>query len=98
MVRLKNGHCEKESIAVAFVVQGRCIEGESFVVRHYCRWKEKSDEEAKKKQIFFFVEGDFYFKIRTTRCSKRRGSKSKRRGGVLDRERDKEREQNEIST
>jgi hypothetical protein len=31
-------------------VHGSCIEGESFVVRCQSRWKEKSDEEAKKKQ------------------------------------------------
>jgi hypothetical protein len=31
-------------------VHGICIEGESFVVRCQCRWIEKSNEEAKKKQ------------------------------------------------
>jgi hypothetical protein len=31
-------------------VHGSCIEGESFVVRCQCWWKENSDEEAKKKQ------------------------------------------------
>jgi hypothetical protein len=28
----------------------RCIESEPFVVRRKCRWKEKRDEEAQKKE------------------------------------------------
>jgi hypothetical protein len=40
-VRRRNYH--------VFVVRGRCIEGESFLVRCQCRSKEKSDEEAKRK-------------------------------------------------
>jgi hypothetical protein len=34
----------------AFVVQCRWIEGESFMVWWQCRWREKSDEEAKKRR------------------------------------------------
>jgi hypothetical protein len=34
----------------AFVVQSHGVESDSFVVRWQCRWKDKSDEEAKKKQ------------------------------------------------
>jgi hypothetical protein len=31
------------------VIQDRCIEIESFLVRCQCRWKEKRDEEAKER-------------------------------------------------
>jgi hypothetical protein len=34
----------------AFIVWGRNIECKTFVMRCQCRWKEKSDEEAKKEQ------------------------------------------------
>jgi hypothetical protein len=43
------GWWEGESYHV-FVIRGRSIEGEPFVVRIHCRWKEKSDEEIKKRQ------------------------------------------------
>jgi hypothetical protein len=45
---------------LSFVIQGRCIEGESLVVHFQCRWKEKSDEEAKKKQRIGFRQRDTY--------------------------------------
>jgi hypothetical protein len=45
-----DGHGGNENYP-AFVIQGRCIESESIVVRCICRWTEKSDEEAKKWRI-----------------------------------------------
>jgi hypothetical protein len=49
--KTKDGVDGEEKTYPAFVIQSRCIERESFVVRCQCRWKEKKrDEEAKKKQ------------------------------------------------
>jgi hypothetical protein len=48
--KTKTGKLMRGESYTVFVVKDCCIDGESLAVWRLCRWKEKSDEEAKKKR------------------------------------------------
>jgi hypothetical protein len=54
--KTRMGKMVRRRVTLASIVQNRCTESISSMLRRQCRWKEKSDEEAKKEQKTGLIE------------------------------------------